>query len=378
LAKSLEPAVDFHNRITFLLDWELTMKCNLDCDYCPTGLHGGHDNSTQHPPLDQCLKSLDFMYKYADLYMANRPRGLKYVILNVYGGESLHHPNIVEILQQVRQQYQPYQDRWHLTVTMTTNAIATPKKLAQVIPLIDEFTASYHTNNTDRQKQQFRDNLLDIQSAGRRSKCIVLMHAEPDLFEDAQTQIAWCEQHNIKYLARQIDHVAKLPHPDYQKNAVQWFKSLYQSRANLEAKNLPEFKYKQDGSANLAEIGRTCCGGRQLCVDQNYRQREAYVTNQFPDWYCSVNHFFLFVKQLTGAVYVNKDCKMNFEGSVGPIGSIDHADLLLQQTQARLTDPNSAVIQCKKSRCLCGLCAPKAQDLDTYNVIMKKYQKAPQ
>jgi hypothetical protein len=91
-----------------------------------------------------------------------------------------------------------------------------------------------------------------------------------------------------------------------------------------------------------------------------------------------VNHFFLFVKQLTGAVYVNKDCKMNFAGEIGPIGSVDFADQLLEQTQKRLADPDSAVIQCKNSRCYCGLCAPKAQDLDTYKVIMKKYQKAPQ
>jgi hypothetical protein len=33
------------------------------------------------------------------------------------------------------------------------------------------------------------------------------------------------------------------------------------------------------------------------------------------------------------------------------------------------------VIQCKKSKCMCGLCAPKAKNLDTYKSIMKKYQK---
>lgn len=350
------------------MDWELTMKCNLDCDYCPTGLHGGHDNSTQHPPVDQCLKSIDLMYQYADLYMASKPQGLKYVVLNVYGGESLHHPNIVEILQQVRDRYQPYQDRWHLTVTMTTNAIATEKKLKQVIPLVDEFTVSYHTNNTDGQKQQFKHNLLTIQSAKRRLKCVILMHAEPDLFADAQAQIHWCEQHHIRYLPRQVDHVPRQPHPDYQSHEVQWFKNFYNK----------ELESHGDGSANLTEQGRTCCGGRQLCADQRYRDRQVHVDNKFPDWYCSVEHFFLFIKQLTGAVYVNKDCKMNFEESVGPIGSVDHAEELLAVARQRLANPTAAVIQCKKARCLCGICAPKAQDQDTYKVIMKKYQKVPQ
>ena len=34
-----------------------------------------------------------------------------------------------------------------------------------------------------------------------------------------------------------------------------------------------------------------------------------------------------------------------------------------------------AIIQCKKDICYCGLCAPKAKNLDTYKSIMKKYQK---
>jgi hypothetical protein len=33
------------------------------------------------------------------------------------------------------------------------------------------------------------------------------------------------------------------------------------------------------------------------------------------------------------------------------------------------------VIQYKIPKCRCGLCAPKAKNLDTYKSIMKKYQK---
>ena len=119
----LEPAIDPQNRISFLLDWELTMKCNLDCSYCPTGLDGGHDNSIQHPDKEDCIQTLEFMFDYVDQYMQHKPNGLKYVVLNVYGGESLHHPDIVEILSHIQTKYQPYCDRWHLTVTTTTNTI---------------------------------------------------------------------------------------------------------------------------------------------------------------------------------------------------------------------------------------------------------------
>lgn len=353
------------------------MKCNLDCDYCESWLHGGHDNSSSHPPLQECLDSIDFMFKYVDLYMSTKSKGFRYVVLNVYGGEALHHPNIVEILTAVRERHLPYQDRWHLTVTTTTNAIVSSRVLDKIIPLIDEFTVSYHTNNTDKQKQQFRDNLLSIHEKQRRLKCVVLMHAEPDLFADAQNHIDWLEQHGIKHLPRQIDHKEWNPHPHYQSKAVQWFKTLYKNKSNNDAKHLPEFVPQADGSIDMTTVGRACCGGRQVCADQNYRQRDFYVNNRFTNWHCSVNHFFVFIKQRTREVYVNKDCKMTFDGEVGrPIGTLDQSDKLLEQTRARLESDSAPVIQCKKQICLCGLCAPKAQDLDTYKVIMKKYQKA--
>jgi len=52
------------------------MKCNLDCSYCHTGTYGGHDNTTRHPPLDECLSTIDFMFEYANIYMKRKPKGL--------------------------------------------------------------------------------------------------------------------------------------------------------------------------------------------------------------------------------------------------------------------------------------------------------------
>lgn len=367
----LEPAIDPNNRISFLLDWELTMKCNLDCSYCPSELYGGHDNSTKHPLLAECLSTLDFMFAYVDLYMVTKPRGIRYVILNVYGGESLHHPDIVKILEQVKVKHQPYADRWHLTVTTTTNAIVSDKKLRQIIPHIDEFTVSYHSESTDRQKQQFKDNLLTIAQSGRRQKCVVLMHQENKLFQDATAMIEWLTQNNIKILPRQLDNNAGVDGDRiYNQDQIQWFDKLYQTKTF--GKNTDLLKDKVE--SNLTDIGRACCGGRQTCTNQNYQQRHFYVENKFPDWYCSVNHFFLYVKQLNGEIYVNKDCKMNFDGTVGPIGNLKNTKELLAKLKEQLDTNSVPVIQCKKYNCLCGLCAPKAKHLETYNSIMEKYQ----
>jgi pyruvate-formate lyase-activating enzyme len=368
----LEPAVDPNNRISFLLDWELTMKCNLDCSYCETGIYGGHDNSTKHPPLDDCLKSLDFMYKYADLYMNKKINGIKYAILNVYGGESLYHPNIIEILKNARDKYNNhYSDRWHLTITTTTNAIVPSKKIKELILLIDEFTCSYHSETSEKQKEIFKENVLLIKNSGCRVKCIILMHAEQSLFEESQLMIEWCKSNDIKYLPRQLDHRPTATEFNYSNNQVTWFDNLYKEKSNLKTHNVV-FKTVGD-QFDLSASGRACCGGRSLCQDNNYKNKEFYVENKFPDWYCSVNEFFLYVKQVNGEIYTNKDCKMNYAGQVSPIGMLAESDKILEFTQKNLDNNSMPIIQCKKIRCLCGLCAPKAENLDKFNNIMKKY-----
>lgn len=370
--QSIEPAIDPNNRISFLLDWELTMKCNLDCSYCSKGLYGGHDNSTQHPPLAECVDTIGFMFQYADLYMQHKPKGIRYVVLNIYGGESLHHPDIVPILKQVHEIYQrEYKHKWHLTVTTTTNAIVSQKKLHRIIPFIDEFTVSYHSENTEKQKTLFKSNIKDIVDHGNRLKCIIIMHSEPDLFQDSQAMIEWCNENAVKFLPRQVDHGVQKIEFNYLPHQVVWFDKLYKDKSYHSNKHL-NLSVDQK-TTDLSAIGRACCGGRFLCKDQSYKSRDFYVENKFADWYCSVNEFFLFVKQINGEIFVNKDCKMNFDGSVGPIGNLRDTASLLQFTKENLDNCSMPVIQCKKPNCLCGLCAPKAKHKDVFDKIMEKY-----
>jgi pyruvate-formate lyase-activating enzyme len=376
----IEPVIDPANKMGFLLDWEVTMKCNLDCSYCAVGINGGHDNSTAHPPLDQCLRSIDFMFEYVDLYMQHKPKGIRSVVLNVYGGESLHHPHIVEILTNVKDKYKKYQDRWHLTVTTTTNALVTEKKILAIIPMIDEFTVSYHAESNSKQKAQFKDNLLRISRSQCRLKCIVPMHADLDLFEDCKLMIDWLTKNNIKYLPKQLDLKPLVERVDktkfnYDHAQVTWFENFYVKKSyNIDFKVITDQSADTNTNRDLSDTGRACCGGRQLCKNSNYKTRHFYVENKFTDWYCSVNEFFLFVKQVNGTVYVNKDCKMNFDGSVGPIGSLDHADSILSTLKTQLTSGDRPIIKCKKYNCLCGLCAPKAKNLARYQSIIKKYR----
>lgn len=357
----LEPLAQPSHPPSFLLDWELTMKCNLDCSYCGTGLYGGHDNTTKHPAFADCVRSLEFMYKYADLYLEHKTPGLRKVVLNVYGGEALHHPHIAEILTQARKLHEAYS--WSLTITTTTNAIVSAAKLAELLPLIDQFTVSYHPESSDKQKAQFRENTLTIASSGKPVKCVVLMH--PGHFEDAQAQVSWCQQHGVDCQPKAIDHPQDWPQFNYDSKQVIWLNQLYDSSI-IPADN-----------TDVSEQGRACCGGRQMFVNGDYKNPDIFVQNKFPDWYCSVNWFFVYVKQVNGEIFVNKDCMMNFDGTVGPIGNLSQAQEVLDKLQYQLKTNSLPIIQCKKHSCWCGLCAPKAQDLHTYQLMINKYQRSP-
>jgi pyruvate-formate lyase-activating enzyme len=369
---AIEPAIDPTARPTFLLDWELTLKCNLDCSYCPTeGPWRSHDNTEPHPPLDECLATIDFMYKYVDLYMARKPSWSRAVILNIYGGESLYHPNIVEILEQVKEKHKPYQDSWPLTITCTTNAVVSTKQMSRIADLIDEFTVSYHCENLPKQKQQFLNNLLLLKEKNKRVKCIVLMHGKYSYWPELEEIISFCQEHNVKYLPRQLDGDIN---SNYNEQQIIWFKNLWEKRSPQKSKS--QQSDIVDGKINqsqLSKVGRACCGGRLMCANTNLKQPVFYIPdNHFEGWSCSVNWFFLSVRQSTGEIFVNKDCRMNFDGTVSPLGMLSDTNTLILNTKQQL-ETGIPYMTCARERCYCGLCAPKAETPDQLLDIMKKH-----
>lgn len=362
---SVEPAIAPNHRPSFLLDWEVTLKCNLDCGYCN---EWGHDNSTKHPQLAGCLKTIDFMFEYVDLYMQYKPKWARFVVLNMYGGESLFHPDIVEIYEAVRAKYQEkYADKWHLTVNTTTNLIAGHNVLGRLTGLIDYWVASYHTEANDKQKKQFRDNLLFLKKNNSNVKVTVLMN--PHKFDDSLSMIEFCKEHDIAHLPRQLDQLEGSDRYNYSAEQIAWFNDFYQ----INTYKAESHEIEETDNQNLSKVGRACCGGRQLCVNSNYKQRQFFIPNQFTGWSCSINWFFLYIKQVNGNLYTNKDCRMNFDGTEGPIGNLSDTQAVLDALRDMLENKKMPVIQCAKKSCWCGLCTPKAKDLDTFKKIYSKY-----
>jgi MoaA/NifB/PqqE/SkfB family radical SAM enzyme len=359
--KSIEPQYNQIN--SFQITWELTLKCNLDCSYCGVN---DHNNAIPHPNLTDCFKTVDFLLEYVDLYMSQRIPSQRFVGLNVFGGESLFHPNIVEILEYIKMKHEPYKDKWDLSIQTVTNAVVKEKIWNKIINLIDFFTISYHSESKEEQQDLVRNNILELMKKNKNFHCAVLMHTKH--WDNCINMIEWCKLNNVPYLPRQLDHQWHNFKFYYTKEQVQWWDDLRGITTKI-----PIHK-KIMSIVNMDSKGRSCCGGNQMHVNCNYESTQTYIpNNNFKGWHCSVNRFFVFVKQISGEIFTNKDCKMGFNEKVEPIGYLNDSENLLLKLRKDISDNTLPIVICQKSQCKCGLCAPKASSRIEYDKIMIKH-----
>lgn len=375
--KSISLALDPTNTPSFLLDWELTKLCNLDCSYCGVGIdYGGHNNDTLHPPKQECIDAIDFMFEYVDLYMQHKKPTQRKVVLNVYGGESLFHPDIVEILQAVRTKYEPYKNNWYLTVACTTNAIVGPTRWEEILPLIDNFTTSYHSENLPKQKELFKANVLRLKELKKPFRAVVMMHNNPVYWDDGVSMIEFLKSHEIDCTPKPLDNVE----PEWVYSAEQFtqLKTMWINKVPTKSKE--EYKKKiipigidTDTHSSIAS-GRPCCGGRKLSVNDDLKNSMVYVPKQgFKGWSCSVNWFFLYLQQLTGNIYTNKDCRMSTSGNYEPLGNINDTNTIIDTLRTQLETDSMPIIVCKKEVCMCGICAPKAESKEEFRKLINRH-----
>jgi hypothetical protein len=370
--RSIGFAISPDNTPSFLLDWELTKRCNLDCSYCPIGLDGGHDNSTQHPQLAECLKTIDFMYEYVSLYMQHKKPSQRKVVLNVYGGESLFHPNIIEILTACREKHLQYADHWELTIITTTNGIINKSIWHKIIPLIDQFTVSYHAESLPKQQKLFFNNLLELKKQNKKFKCVVMMHNDPTHWEHSIKAVDFCIANNIKYITKPFDNLDL----SYTAEQFAYMKEFWISTTNSTNKEAAIERLAPVGNKektiSICE-GRTCCGGRKLSLNNDLKSSVTFVPKQgFKGWFCSVNWFFLYVRQVDGSVFTNKDCRMSLDSTVAPIGNLSNVSDILNVLANQLDSKAMPVIQCAKQICMCGYCAPKAEKIADFKDLISR------
>jgi pyruvate-formate lyase-activating enzyme len=356
--KTLQPV----NPTVFQVAWESTLKCNLDCSYCGDG----HDNKTNHPSLENSLNTVDFILEYLDLYMSIKPASQKVANINIQGGESIFHPNILEILDYLKSKKKISYNSWDLTVGLITNAVIGKKSWMKIVDMVDNFTISYHPEMLDKQELMFKDNVSYLKTKKNSFHVAVLMH--PKFWDKCLSMIEWCKENHINVLPRQIDHHWSDLRFNYSESQVEYLTG--KPKVKPIEKIIKIFK----NGIDLSSQGRACCGGHCLIKDDS--DQSNYIEgNNFKGWNCSVNEFFLYVRQVTGEVFTNKDCRMNLQGSVGPIGNLSQSKEIIKSLRAMISTDTLPTIFCKKSSCWCGLCAPKAKDKSEYELMMTRYRQ---
>jgi MoaA/NifB/PqqE/SkfB family radical SAM enzyme len=352
----------YSQRKIFQVAWESTLKCNLDCSYCGDG----HDNTQPHPSLEESIKTVDFIVEYVNLYMSYKNKESKFANLNIQGGESIFHPNILEILEYARHKKNTYPD-WNLDISLITNAIIGLRQWKKIVDLVDHFTISYHSESLPKQQEMFKENICYLKKLNKQFHVAVLMH--PTHWDDCISMIEFCKTQDISVLPRQLDHPWSDFRFNYNDEQTEFLTGM--KKVPVVTKVISFFK----NGIDLLSQGRACCGGESMCTEKE--NNVSYVNgNNFKGWHCSVNKFFLYIRQTTGEIYTNKDCKMNLDGKVGVLGYLNNSKILLDDLKNKLETDTLPDIICKKYSCWCGLCAPKASTAELYNTVMERYSNA--
>ena len=363
---TLEPAYHPKQKMSMLVDWLVTAKCNYDCNYCPVGFRG-HDNSIPHPEVEHSLVMLDQMYQYADVIMSHKKEASKEVIMQILGGEVIYHPGVIEIMKQSSEKYLPYKDRWRLKRRLTTNGTATEKKWKEIVEHIEGITMSYHTQGPEKLKKFFRANVLYLKEIKLEYDVIALMYPFGKCWKDCLDFLRWAKENDINARPKILDG----PLGVYEK----WqLKDLEEFLDPSELIHWDKSKKDDSRGGQVDRQGRACCGGRRMCVNRQLKDHQFIVPRDedgFKGWHCSANQFFLHGNNITGNYFTTKDCRVKLDGTTGPIANRQTMPQYIESLKARQTLPT---LLCGQSKCLCGTCAPKSKDpallgkiLDIYN-----------
>jgi len=357
---TVEAAYHPTSKMAFLIDWLVTLKCNYDCAYCPIG-DNGHDNSTNHPPYEKCITMLDQFYEYTDVIMAHKKKYFKDVIMNIYGGESIYHPRITDIITESTRRFEKYSDRWSLRRRITTNGTASEKNWKVLCEHIDGFTMSYHSTGPTKLKNLFKKNLEYLAKIKKEHDIIVCMYPTDDHWDDCINFLKYCKEHDFNARPKLLDG----PSGVYQEHHLSDLSDF-----------MPVNELAMINTTNTIDYqSRGCCGGRKMCMNRDLKNTKTLVPRGetgFTGWHCSANQFFLHGNASSGLYFTNKDCKVRPSGGRGHIATMESMPAYIKKLKSYNTT-NFPTLVCAQKWCACGTCAPKSVHRESLDDILKIY-----
>ena len=351
------------NKLTVI--WDLGRKCTYACSYCPPHRKNNWSSTASFDELVKTAKSLD---RYGNLL--NQYRSTPFDIdASFTGGEPTVNPDFFPFLEHLQEHY-PHWNR-----TLTTNGFYSDRKLRLVMNNTNYSTVSYHAEASVEQKAQVRKNIETMHNEGYGFKVNVMFHENEDLFHECVELCEWFDELGINYVPRVIGDQGdvkqglkeKTVHT-YSEEQLNWFKDYW----NKKKSNKPQKKIGIPPNKNIGQtVGRPCCGGRdmELLEGSDWVQSKILSKQNFQDWSCMINWYFLYIHQEIDKIWFHQTCQVNLEGKVAPACSVSGFDGYINTLENKMKDGTIPYIRCPKTHCGCGMCVPKAKDDKVANSI---------
>ena len=341
-----------------MVTWDIGRRCNLNCSYCESTRH---DNVSPFHSLDELTSTFDFIQKWTEEYNSKR-KTPSHTNINFTGGEPTMNPNFWNLVDLIKSNERRFD------LSLTTNGAWNSKYTDKILSRFNGVTVSYHVEAHNELKKQIIDNTLNLAKSNIWLQVNLMLHTDH-----------WDECMEIYQLFKS-QGISTSPRPIGDGNVERsgWFidaDGTPRRTSHTYTREQQEWFWKEmglDRKANETQqgtsIGRGCCGKR--CIEgkvDNEWQSVKLVNTEFKGWNCTVDWYFLHIDQHTGQVYHHQTCQALPGGRRGALGNLSESAQLIHQLKDRLIKPSPIV--CPNLRCGCGMCVPKAQDINDFNLI---------
>lgn len=405
---------------SFEVTWDMGLRCNFDCTYCPPHRH---NNTSAHASLETLIKTSKFVFDYKKLLQSHMTFERQWNI-GFTGGEPTANPNFLAMCEYIHNQ----NDK-DIIVDVTTNGAIGEKYCERLINNVDSVTVSYHCEVDQKTKDRVVDRIYQLKDSGMKYKVNLMIHAKQEYFDECMELVERFTKDNIKFVPRIIGESYDNDKYNHRYTAEQhkWFRNFWANKNKKPKENNDaEYEYKDDKKKveekRLAQkpkdiavgeriktedlskpikdllpkkeegrksLGRPCCGQRTfytLTEEEYTNNNKALDTDkwnksvfacstEYKDWSCLINWNWLHIEQENDNILHHQTCRANFGGKRGPIGKISESEIVLERLEKQLATGKMPVITCPNKVCGCGLCVQKSKHHDMTEAMFNKAVK---
>ena len=233
------------------VNWDLGKRCNYDCSYCSPSIH---DWTSPHHSVD----AVNNFIAQIDAWVTNQNKTFN---ISLTGGEPYVHPDIIEILKNIRQSH-AYGDQ----LQVTTNGSVPLELYQQSFEYVTHLTISLHLERSDAETQstlakavalhrEFPDHWINVQ--------VMCLPGKFDFIES--TVIPLLANNHVKFTLRRIRP---------------WLNEAVDAWKDLPKRQILKTAYKLEQQTQMKEAEKLRLDGRLAEVYQS----EDYYTAQELAW----------------------------------------------------------------------------------------------